>query len=53
MSEGDKLKSTKNDQHDANKSESQLEKKPNEFVFGLVTFAIFMVFMTVWMYLSA
>ena len=30
--------------------ESKSDKEPSEFIIGLVTFIVFLVFMTVWMY---
>jgi len=33
-------------------SENNKDKAPNEFIMGLVTFILFVVFMSVWMYYS-
>ena len=32
------------------KAEDKSDKTPNDFIVGLVTFMIFIIFMTVWMY---
>lgn len=34
------------------KAEDKSDKAPNDFVVGLVTFVIFIIFMTVWMYVG-
>jgi len=31
-------------------NENGTDKRPSELVVGLVTFAVFLVFMTIWMY---
>jgi len=38
-------------QESKNKDNSDAKQKPNEFFIGLVTFIIFIIFMTVWMLL--
>ena len=40
---------TESDQHNKD-AESKTDKEPSEFIIGLVTFIVFLVFMTVWMY---
>ena len=34
------------------KTEDKSDKTPNDFKVGLVTFIIFIIFMTVWMYVG-
>ena len=34
------------------KAEDKSDKTPNDFIVGLVTFIIFIIFMTVWMYVG-
>ena len=36
----------------SDKNDSDSNQSPSEFVIGLVTFIVFLVFMTVWMYLG-